>query len=344
VIWRPVLQDGTVRRFRRDPGKVAGPTPDGFTLVELLVVIAIIGLLVGLLLPAVQATRESARRSTCMNNLKQLGIAAVNYESARRHFPSGGWGFQWTGDPDAGLGPRQPGGWAYQVLPFVEQEALFSMGGDGTAPSTQPTFVRGNSAAQTAGARDRGGVPIPQFVCPTRRAVRSLPCTSGAYQNMATISASAGIDYGANGGTASSATTFGGANAGSDGFPQLVADCLGATGIVYPGSIISIRQIPDGLSTTAFLGELHRSPQDYGTARPSIYGGGSLVVVLSGAGLTQDVPGTATTNGFGSPHSAAAHFVFCDGSVRPVRYTIATTVRNQLCNRQDGTPLGADSL
>ena len=98
----------------------------GFTLVELLVVIAIIAMLVTLLLPAVQAAREAARRTQCINNIRQLALGCLNHESAHSFMPSGGWGWSWVGDPDRGAGKEQPGGWGYAVLPFIEEGSLAS--------------------------------------------------------------------------------------------------------------------------------------------------------------------------------------------------------------------------
>src|SRR6476659_9581645 len=117
-----------------------------FTLVELLVVIAIIGILVALLLPAVQAARESARRQQCSNHLKQLALGALNHEQTHQTFPTGGWGWFWVGDADRGFKRDQPGGWIYNLLPYVEEDAKYRLAGDGNRETI--------SAAQQLGARD----------------------------------------------------------------------------------------------------------------------------------------------------------------------------------------------
>jgi hypothetical protein len=120
------------------------------------VVIAIIGVLVALLLPAVQAAREAARRSQCTNNLKQLGLAALNYESANGGLPNAGWGYRWTGDPDMGAGERQPGGWGFNLLPYIEGTTVYMV-------------AKGASGAQKkAELAKQLQFPVSAFNCPSR--------------------------------------------------------------------------------------------------------------------------------------------------------------------------------
>src|SRR5688500_14868950 len=104
----------------------------GFTLVELLVVIAIIGVLVALLLPAVQASREAARRTQCKNNLKQIGLAFHQHHDVHQFFPTGGW--DWATPPTyvngtPAIGREQQAGWGFQILPYVEQTVVWNGGG-----------------------------------------------------------------------------------------------------------------------------------------------------------------------------------------------------------------------
>lgn len=137
--------------------------PSAFTLIELVVVIAIIGILLALLLPAVHGSREAARKTDCTNRLRQLGLASQNYLSAQKCLPSGGWGYRWVGDPNCGFGLKQPGGWTFELLPFLEEKSTYDIakGLNGSA--------KGKAIAQME------SMPVEIFCCPTRRPPTIVP-------------------------------------------------------------------------------------------------------------------------------------------------------------------------
>jgi prepilin-type N-terminal cleavage/methylation domain-containing protein len=134
-----------------------------FTLVELLVVITIIGILIALLLPAVQGAREAARRNQCSNNLKQTGLGALQHVEKHGIYPTGGWGWNWVGDPDRGFTKRQPGGWVYNILPYIEQGTLHDLGKGQAVQAKKENAFRVIST------------PLAALNCPTRRRCIAYP-------------------------------------------------------------------------------------------------------------------------------------------------------------------------
>lgn len=169
-----------------------------FTIVELLVVVAVIGMLIALTLPAVQAARESARSAHCKNNLKQLSLAALNHLDTQGHFPTGGWGWYWVGDPDRGFSKDQPGGWIYNILPYCEESpGLHNLAADGDP--NELTRVQRVGAAQVVQS------PLAIVDCPTRRANALYPLVANeggvtGFFNSITPAVAGRSDYAANAG------------------------------------------------------------------------------------------------------------------------------------------------
>ncbi len=330
----------------------------GFTLVELLVVITIIGILISLLLPAVQSAREAARRAQCANNLKQLGLAALSHHEAQRHFPATGWGGRWVGDPDRGFGLMQPGGWVYNVLPYIEQTALHDLG-------------TGKSAAlKMTDATTVVGTPISLFNCPTRRRTLAYPLPSGQnFRNMDEPTLAARTDYALNAGDYKAGGTMGpeasdvaAIDAGSYVWEYPAAcryapsppndDALN-TGVGPWHRLVDMAGVRDGTSNTYLIGEKYLNPDDYTTGNDggdnqSMYQGADVDVCRFSRNLhsshqvpLQDRPGLTDYQMFGSAHAAGCQFVFCDGSVHSISYSIDPETHRRLSNRKDGEPIDA---
>ena len=120
----------------------AAPSAAALRSSALLVVITIIGILVALLLPAIQAAREAARYSQCANNVKQLSLGCLHCEAVNHYFPTCGWTSAFVGDPDRGQGYRQPGGWLFAIQPYLDQGDIFNLG-HGTSDAAKKRHEHG---------------------------------------------------------------------------------------------------------------------------------------------------------------------------------------------------------
>jgi prepilin-type N-terminal cleavage/methylation domain-containing protein/prepilin-type processing-associated H-X9-DG protein len=295
------------------------PTSHGFTLVELLVVIAIIGILVALLLPAVQAAREAARRSQCTNNLKQIGIALQNYETVHKQFPAGRFGCDtWTGQPCVGLPVSERVGASLfvAILPFLEEQTLFdefnkekfvggpwltSSGGDLTWLTRYETAIRARPSV---------------FVCPSDEAPEccvpdgTLIVGESHYLSGRVTCAATG--------------NYAGVMASMEGPPDnsyLVK--LGSGAFLYVKKL-GLREFTDGLSSTLFVGEgivtdtadgsgiVWNLGYRFSTLRTTV----NPINTPPGKGIVTTAANRVPMNGaFQSRHPGGAQFVFGDAHV-----------------------------
>lgn len=264
----------------------------GFTLVEVLLVIAIVGTLIALLLPAIQAARETARRSSCCNNLRQIAVALQSFHAAKQVFPEG-----YASQVDANGNDLGPGwGWAIRIFPYTEERPLV-----GALTLSQPISSAANSARTTQ---------VPLFICPSDPVETTW--TAYSLQNGAPgapICDVAGANY---------VAVFGTSDPGAIG-----------DGIFFRNSSIGLRNITDGSSKTFAVGERGEQLGD-ATWVGAVTGGGlfpegripgdpfedSPGMVLGHVG-EGNLPGggVSDVNQFYSQHGAGSQFAFADGHV-----------------------------
>ena len=282
----------------------------GFTLVELLVVIAIIGILVALLLPAIQAAREAARRSECMNHLKQIGLAIQSHHDANKHFPTGRNGRN-----------QFSVSWAYYILPQIEEPALYDAFEDGVR-------VDDDKNSQTM------RTPVQIYACPSRRPPAADRNFDNNDQPPVVLAAASLGDYAANAGleedTGLEDSDF------EDPETHKLID-ISQAGPIYSGSAMNARRMIDGLSKTLAMGEKHIPPVrdewpeemvHFRQGDNAILGGDAIFTIFrcSEEGLATGPDDGAQSNEdeddngyrdaikkFGGPHPGVTMFVYLDG-------------------------------
>ena len=298
----------------------------GFTLVELLVVIAIIGTLVGLLLPAVQQAREAARRSSCGNNLKQIGTALLNFESAKKAFPAGYSIFLSSGGEPCW-------GWATFILPYMEQADIYN-GLDPTNRKLSALFVASPAAAD----KDLLQSPIQTYRCPSDKtaALNNLKSATAASFGSTDHFFLSTSNYVGSGGSAfaSGANDTGGVLYG-------FFDAKAAT--PGPGPLgVTAKRVSDGLSKTLAVGErsdFNLSAVWAGVGNSNASDNDRVSRTLGRPGFwfndNSAVVGGPENQGkgFGSSHPAGAHFAFCDGSVQFISEFMTAANLTRLANR-----------
>lgn len=310
----------------------------GFTLVELLVVISIIGILISMLLPAIQSVRESARRAQCLNHLKQISLAFQNFHDSQRVLPpvrlSGG-----NTDPESRLRPT----WAVLILPYLEEEAGYRRWDLKVGYTEQiPTAPPDTNPTYFTDSRNPRLVQVPLYYCPSSDLRLGELSTQNRPGALGSYAASSGTDVIESGITKVDWRNVGGNGAVTCGECYNSAGKLMAVGDTAPcarwSSRTNLNKIRDGLSNTLLLGEMYSklAPAEEKKSASIYYGGRAHISARRGDRALARSLEEEFNEQFGSHHPAICQFAFCDGSVRSLETEISVDILASLSTRSGG--------